>query len=69
MYLDKLTVLMSCRKMPRFAAEIVVRRRLMKAVFFFRVESRAGATGMTSGHGGRRVKRAIQHKAMGGETW
>jgi len=39
-YLCKLRVRISWRKVLRVAAVIAVRRRLMKAVFFFREESR-----------------------------
>jgi len=38
-YLDKLTVRISWIKVLSVAAEMAVRRRLMNAVFFFRVES------------------------------
>ena len=39
-YLWRERVDISWRKVPRVADEIAVRRRLMKAVFFFREESR-----------------------------
>ena len=40
-YLCKLRVRISCRKVLRVAAVIAVRRRFIKAVFFFSDESRA----------------------------
>jgi hypothetical protein len=39
-YLCRLRVRISCRKVLSVAADTAVRRRLMKAVFFFREESR-----------------------------
>lgn len=47
--MDKLTVLISWRKVLRVAGEMAVRRRLMNAVFFFKVESRELAIGKMSG--------------------
>lgn len=50
-YLDKLTVRISWRKVLSVAEEMAVRRRLMKAVFFLRVESSDLAVGKRSGRG------------------
>lgn len=44
-YLCRLSVRISCRKVLRVGAVIAVRKRFMKAVFFFRDESRDLLTG------------------------
>jgi hypothetical protein len=64
-YLLRLTVLISWRNVFSVAEEMAVRKRLMKAVFFFMVESRDLATGNRSGgRGGQRWSRHMELVGM-----
>jgi len=47
-YFERLTVRISWRKVLSVAGEMAVRNRLIKAVFFFKVESRDLPTGKMS---------------------